>query len=309
MNNINLDNDEPECRICFDDVQDDELISPCRCNGTSKWVHRGCLNRWREFNRGRDGERQCMECKEDYIVRRKYPYEKKNLFRNHMCTFTILNYLLSSLISIIWLMAALAGNDRSSWLLYILNNGNPEPREEECEYSYQIHNITCRQSRTMAEYIAIPSQSYTYVIFHGYFLLTMHTILYTIYYYWIICKKIKRVKRYMFLNKGPLIFWNIYCLRFFLLYYISSRIFFEPSIFFGLCHVNIFLEPGCLYSFTRKHDDIINYMNFGDNDEEILNWHINPTAHLEFTELEIPPRLGNISDESYEEVDYSSEED
>ena len=45
MNDIELY--EPECRICFDQFDDDELISPCRCKGTSKWVHRGCLNKWR----------------------------------------------------------------------------------------------------------------------------------------------------------------------------------------------------------------------------------------------------------------------
>lgn len=47
--------DDPEqdkcCRICFsDDTQDPDLgklLSPCRCRGTSRYVHQGCLARWR----------------------------------------------------------------------------------------------------------------------------------------------------------------------------------------------------------------------------------------------------------------------
>ncbi|WIA21204.1 hypothetical protein OEZ85_000452 [Tetradesmus obliquus] len=34
------------CRICFEDAKPSELISPCKCKGTLKWVHQGCLHRW-----------------------------------------------------------------------------------------------------------------------------------------------------------------------------------------------------------------------------------------------------------------------
>ncbi len=41
-----------ECRICFSSENDssDELISPCACNGTSKYIHRSCLNACRRMN-------------------------------------------------------------------------------------------------------------------------------------------------------------------------------------------------------------------------------------------------------------------
>ena len=35
------------CRICLEEERPAELIAPCRCAGTSRWVHRGCLDRWR----------------------------------------------------------------------------------------------------------------------------------------------------------------------------------------------------------------------------------------------------------------------
>ena len=44
--------DEFACRICLesDQTPDDPLIAPCRCAGTTKWVHRGCLDEWRAQN-------------------------------------------------------------------------------------------------------------------------------------------------------------------------------------------------------------------------------------------------------------------
>ena len=94
LNDINLDN-QIECRICFDDRVNDELISPCRCNGTSKYIHRGCLHTWRQYNLGKEGETHCMECREEYILRRKHQYEPNNLFRRGIFPFISFNYLLS----------------------------------------------------------------------------------------------------------------------------------------------------------------------------------------------------------------------
>ena len=38
--------DFPQCRICLDNEGDD-LIAPCNCKGTQKYVHRSCLDNWR----------------------------------------------------------------------------------------------------------------------------------------------------------------------------------------------------------------------------------------------------------------------
>jgi hypothetical protein len=36
-----------ECRICLVSGNYSDLISPCECKGSSKWVHRSCLDEWR----------------------------------------------------------------------------------------------------------------------------------------------------------------------------------------------------------------------------------------------------------------------
>lgn len=49
------------CRICFESEPPD-LISPCDCNGTIKWVHRECLETWIKAS----GSKECEICKKEY---------------------------------------------------------------------------------------------------------------------------------------------------------------------------------------------------------------------------------------------------
>merc|ERR1719327_1165553 len=39
----------PACRICLDEevAEGDELLTPCCCAGTMRFVHRSCLDQWR----------------------------------------------------------------------------------------------------------------------------------------------------------------------------------------------------------------------------------------------------------------------
>lgn len=39
--------DEYTCRICLEEDDEENFISPCGCSGTSKYVHNTCLNKWR----------------------------------------------------------------------------------------------------------------------------------------------------------------------------------------------------------------------------------------------------------------------
>ncbi|OUM70225.1 hypothetical protein PIROE2DRAFT_1636 [Piromyces sp. E2] len=48
INNIqsSSEKNKPVCRICRDDDSFSELIVPCRCRGTVKYIHRECLDEW-----------------------------------------------------------------------------------------------------------------------------------------------------------------------------------------------------------------------------------------------------------------------
>lgn len=62
--------DQAECRICFEDnsTQENPLISPCLCNGTSKYIHKDCIQRWRRTNIDNDAFYFCRECNYEYNI-------------------------------------------------------------------------------------------------------------------------------------------------------------------------------------------------------------------------------------------------
>lgn len=53
-------NEEPCCRICLESAGggNGPLITPCRCSGTSRFVHRGCLQTWLQVS----GSGSCEVC-------------------------------------------------------------------------------------------------------------------------------------------------------------------------------------------------------------------------------------------------------
>ncbi|MBB31988.1 MAG: hypothetical protein CME25_24180 [Gemmatimonadetes bacterium] len=68
--NLIIEIEEPrECRICFEpETVDDKLIYPCLCNGTSKYIHELCLDKWRKMNYNKPAFFKCMECNYEYSI-------------------------------------------------------------------------------------------------------------------------------------------------------------------------------------------------------------------------------------------------
>lgn len=54
-----------QCRICLDDCERSEVIAPCKCKGSSRWVHRECLDRWRSTREDKAFSK-CTECLSQY---------------------------------------------------------------------------------------------------------------------------------------------------------------------------------------------------------------------------------------------------
>lgn len=80
-NNSRLTRQTFQCRICLEEESDlDSLISPCRCSGTSKYVHKTCLQRWRYQDVNSPGFYRCMECNEEYIILNNIEVEDEHLF-------------------------------------------------------------------------------------------------------------------------------------------------------------------------------------------------------------------------------------
>ena len=59
----------PTCRICFDEAHENghgELIAPCLCRGSMKYVHRDCLNSWRMSSTRENSFCICEQCNYRY---------------------------------------------------------------------------------------------------------------------------------------------------------------------------------------------------------------------------------------------------
>ncbi|KPI85198.1 hypothetical protein ABL78_5743 [Leptomonas seymouri] len=56
------------CRICRCREPFDDLFAPCVCSGSSKYVHRRCLEQWREMTTNPEHRRVCAECKTPYTL-------------------------------------------------------------------------------------------------------------------------------------------------------------------------------------------------------------------------------------------------
>uniref|UniRef100_A0A6C0KFA0 RING-CH-type domain-containing protein n=1 Tax=viral metagenome TaxID=1070528 RepID=A0A6C0KFA0_9ZZZZ len=67
-----------QCRICLDDDDSYNLIIPCKCKGTSIYVHKECLNLWRYAENNQDDSNafnKCGECQAEYQIIKKYSNE------------------------------------------------------------------------------------------------------------------------------------------------------------------------------------------------------------------------------------------
>lgn len=58
--------DERQCRICLSTDDEEDLISPCLCAGSVRWVHRRCLDEWRAQGIRPNAFAQCELCQFAY---------------------------------------------------------------------------------------------------------------------------------------------------------------------------------------------------------------------------------------------------
>lgn len=84
-----------ECRICLEEDDPKNMISPCLCKGSRKYVHRQCLNEWRLCSNDEDNKTKCTICNFEYIIR------EKNTCENNILKYSqkIENYNLLNIIS------------------------------------------------------------------------------------------------------------------------------------------------------------------------------------------------------------------
>lgn len=71
------------CRICLESDNGEDFITPCRCSGTMKYVHRKCLLHWIRERYHTNNPFRCEICKNKFLDR---PVQFPNQFWNHLKT-------------------------------------------------------------------------------------------------------------------------------------------------------------------------------------------------------------------------------
>ncbi|XP_047091136.1 uncharacterized protein LOC124702983 [Lolium rigidum] len=95
--------DQLQCRICLE-TDGRDFIAPCKCKGTSKYVHRDCLDHWRAVKEG-FAFSHCTTCKAPYYLRvhvhtdRKWRTMKFRFFvtRDILFIFALVQFVISAL--------------------------------------------------------------------------------------------------------------------------------------------------------------------------------------------------------------------
>ncbi|KAF8025317.1 hypothetical protein BT93_F2225 [Corymbia citriodora subsp. variegata] len=98
-----VNKDQPQCRICLENEGED-LIAPCHCKGTQKYVHRSCLDNWRATKEG-FAFSHCTECRAVFLLRANVPTDRwwlrlKFQFlvaRDHALIFIVVQLIVASL--------------------------------------------------------------------------------------------------------------------------------------------------------------------------------------------------------------------
>lgn len=137
-----------DCRICLEPDVSTNLISPCKCAGTSKYVHETCLQRWRQNNRENQRSQSCEICNFNYIIIRESPLETYFIRRRKIpvCMEIIISIgisiIMSDMISVID-----KNNDYFAVDMFGFNNNNKRiqiyfNRSEVLIWSY-YQNVWC----------------------------------------------------------------------------------------------------------------------------------------------------------------------
>lgn len=98
----NAEDEARMCRICLDGGGSD-LIAPCRCSGTSKWVHRECLNRWRVAGLNARAFTHCRECEGAYFFVSKFGLHDIRRQQCFIVSLLLRNFVLGLLAIQSWL--------------------------------------------------------------------------------------------------------------------------------------------------------------------------------------------------------------
>jgi hypothetical protein len=151
-----------QCRICLESSGHD-FIAPCRCKGSSKWIHRSCLDRWRSSHINPTSFTHCSECAFPYhfVARNVDEGEYEFQLRRRRVIGQILgNFLLGFLAIQLWLCLlalAIRAIDSREELVKIFNFHDFGPADQHGTFldSLRYHKTTYYLSAVLVSFCLV----------------------------------------------------------------------------------------------------------------------------------------------------------
>jgi hypothetical protein len=257
------------CRICLEEEDDiTKLISPCRCDGSSKYVHIDCLNQWRLISQreGNEGCDKCMECKTEYIIRRNI--ERENIITINKIRLIRALYYFPAVITI-----PIYFTDQNYDFITMLDFGEKYPLKKCNTYydGYNRKNYTACYPITVKGYLIEGDLGFGFFLYFS-FILSLYAFFAFNYFF---CKQRKWLKNpYRFYKKFGycgIITNIIFTLNSFIIYYLWR---FDSPM--GTLLVATLLIPfqGVNVWTTYKNytKTLIKLNNLIDDDDDVLPW-------------------------------------
>jgi len=280
------------CRICLEDENDiNKLISPCRCSGSSKYVHLDCLQTWRRTSRGGIGENKCMECHTEYLIRKKH--DRERIIKIPVCRLAQIVYYTPTVISMIIYI-----QDRDLSFITFLDGGERYPLKE-CNTwvsRYDGRNTTYCNPTSVKGYASMDEDGIIYPFYFA-MILSIYSFLLINVFLLYIFKGLKNPSEFFKRYRCRDIFIHpIFSLRMFPFYYLLR---FEYAFTcLMLSFVSIPVEFCNITSGYSRYKDILNDMNQEiANDDTILPWSDNYIEGEGYDMIEIDDHSTSEDDE------------
>ena len=216
-----------QCRICLEDDTQNNLVTPCNCNGTSKYVHPECLTKWRIQNIDTPYYNTCIDCRKEY----EYTIESKEKM------FISNNNTLIIQIGLIALICLLTTSFDDNTLLNFFD-------------SIKNKNLTT--------IFAYSNYNYYYIFFHiiisNYILNCLFLLL-----SYILLFKVINLKKYLFKIYYFKIY-NVIKLSYIFIFYVI----FSVKMFLALSFLLIFIDCAIMHSYIEKHNQVLNNLNINN---------------------------------------------
>lgn len=179
--NQGFDNSEEKfCRICLesDFSSENPLIAPCKCKGSSKYVHRSCLDTWRSTKRDTAWSK-CTTCLHPYVILKKEPQSMTTagmwakmvalVTRDFAFVFLLVQFILGMLTALLMLIDAHGLSKGDIVWGYFAKCGRDEPTSRRddnyfCEHQVAAYYLSSLILIILVSGICAIPRAYSYIL-------------------------------------------------------------------------------------------------------------------------------------------------